>query len=55
MVYYKHFMHCTYCLSVLGYLIAEVAQLAEQWYRKPQVAGSIPALGSIYRKTSAKC
>ena len=25
---------------------AEVAQLAEQWYRKPQVAGSIPALGS---------
>lgn len=31
---------------------ADVAQLAERRYRKPQVIGSIPIIGSTYEKTN---
>jgi hypothetical protein len=44
------------CCVVIGVqslsLRADVAQLVEQRFRKPQVAGSIPAVGCLIRRSA---
>ena len=41
------FFHCQFIIKFTNF-IAEVAQLVEQRFCKPQVVGSSPSFGSIY-------